>query len=179
MSVAVAEGEPAVPVLADTTNSLHTAPEPSKQEEVADLAAGKGPVAEAHAVDEPTDVVEEAQEAAPPAEEVQTEADASALSAEPVALVNGAKDAVHESGEVRILLLVLRSYVAHTLYLYRAVLAGHRSRGAEDRCRARRGRWRWRRIALRARRKGRPRPEWSCATPRQCISLSTTRRPCD
>lgn len=106
MSVAVAEGEPAIPVLADTTNSLRTTPEPSKQEEVVDLANGKEPIVEAHAVDEPADVAE----VAPPAEE---EADGSALSVEPVALVNGAKDAVHENGEVRVLLLALRSYVAH------------------------------------------------------------------
>ena len=132
MSVAVAEGEPAIPVLADTTNSLHTTPEPSKQEEAVDLAAGKEVAVEAHVEEEPTGAVEEAQEATLSLEETQVDENAEA-----VALVNGAKDAVHENGEVRILLLALHSYVAHVWH--RAVLAGHRRRRAEDRCRTRCG----------------------------------------
>ena len=132
MSVAVAEGEPAIPVLADTTNPLHTTPEPSKQEEAVDLAAGKEVAVEAHVEEEPTGAVEEAQEATLSLEETQVDENAEA-----VALVNGAKDAVHENGEVRILLLALHSYVAHVWH--RAVLAGHRRRRAEDRCRIRCG----------------------------------------
>ena len=132
MSVAVAEGEPAIPVLADTTNSLHTTPEPSKQEEAVHLAAGKEVAVEAHVEEEPTGAVEEAQEATLSLEETQVDENAEA-----VALVNGAKDAVHENGEVRILLLALHSYVAHVWH--RAVLAGHRRRRAEDRCRTRCG----------------------------------------
>ena len=134
MSVAVAEGEPAIPVLADTTNSLHTTPEPSKQEEAVDLAAGKEAAVEAHVEAESTGAVEDAQEATLSPEETQVEVDENA---EAVALVNGAKDAVHENGEVRILLLALHSYVAHVWH--RAVLAGHRRRRAEDRCRTRCG----------------------------------------
>ncbi|KAH9928599.1 uncharacterized protein B0H18DRAFT_1210133 [Fomitopsis serialis] len=98
MSVTVAEGEPTISVLADATNAPHTTYETGKLEET-DLAVDKQPDVDAPVAVELTEAAAEPEKASEIAEEVRAEVDEDALSAEPVTLMNGEKDEVHENGE--------------------------------------------------------------------------------